>query len=283
MSIPKVLAIHDMSCVGKAALTVILPILAACGVEAVPLPTAILSNHLAFPHVEKFDFTSYMHAFMNVWSQNQTTFHAIYSGYLASPKQIQIVEDAISRYKIKKSIIMIDPVMGDKGKLYKGYEHDMVLGMKHLISYADIIKPNYTEACFSCDIPEESTKIPTENTTNILFENLRKKVHNLIITSIPTSNQMFRNIFWDGDKGEKGEVSFPLIPVKTYGTGDIFSSIIIAASLKQIPLSKAVAIATDFLNEVIKFTWEEKSNPLEGICFEQELSKLIQSMKQEDI
>ena len=107
MSIPKVLAIHDMSCVGKAALTVILPILAACGVEAVPLPTAILSNHLDFPHVEKFDFTSYMHAFMNVWSQNQTTFHAIYSGYLASPKQIQIVEDAISRYKIKKSIILI--------------------------------------------------------------------------------------------------------------------------------------------------------------------------------
>ena len=161
MRIPKVLAIHDISCAGRASLTVILPVLAACGIEAIPLPTAVLSNHLAFSHVSSLDFTPYMQSFMDAWDRNGISFDGIYSGYLASPEQVYVVKEAIKRYG-GRIPVMIDPAMADHGRFYSGQNTEMVEHMRHLIRRAHVIKPNYTEACFLAGVSCDKNVIPDE-------------------------------------------------------------------------------------------------------------------------
>jgi pyridoxine kinase len=279
--IPKVLSIHDMSCNGRASLTVILPILAACGVQGVPLPTAIFSSHLAFPHVKSVNFTPYMKEFMDMWDQNHIHFDAIYSGYLASPEQITVVEEAIRRYGKEAALVVVDPAMADRGKLYSGYHEDMVEAMRKLVCHADLIKPNYTEAAFLTGRTCEEGHIPDEDEITTLIKELSLMAPEVVITSIPASDGKFLNISFDRETGEKREMLYPSIPMATYGTGDIFSAILTAARLRHIPLSRAMELATVFLLEVTASTWRSGADPLEGMLFEPRLPELSRKIKEE--
>lgn len=277
--IPKVLAIHDMSCFGRASLTVAIPVLSALGMEAVPLPTAILSSHLAFPSVEKVDFTPYMKAFMDAWDRSHISFDAVYSGYLATPGQIEIVKDAIGRYAKENAPVIVDPAMADKGKLYRGNDMDMVSAMKELINHATLIKPNYTEACFLTGKEYSEDHIPESSEIDEIMGILAESAPEVVITSIPQGKGKYRNISFDRKTGEKHEMVYPAIPMKTYGTGDIMSSILTAGRLKGMPLGKAMDTATVFLLENIARAWRAGADPLEGIPFEKSLVDLAGKME----
>ena len=144
VAVPRVLTIQDMSSIGRCALTVMIPIISALPSQAVPLATAVLSNHLEYPHYEFVDLSAHMRDFMDCWDKNEIDFHAIISGFLASPEQIHLVEEAINRFASNGQMVIVDPAMADDGRLYSIYTPDMVVAMRQLVSKAHIVKPNYT-------------------------------------------------------------------------------------------------------------------------------------------
>ena len=142
----KIAAIHDLSGYGRASLTVAIPILTHMGFQVCPLPTAILSAHSEYKDFRSLDLTDYMESFIAHWKELQLQFDAIYTGYLASVKQMGIVSDFFAHFKNGQNFILVDPVLGDHGELYSSMTPDMVEGMRKLCSQAKVITPNLTEA-----------------------------------------------------------------------------------------------------------------------------------------
>ena len=145
-SVKRVAAIHDLSGFGRASLTAIIPILSSMGVQVCPLPTAILSNHTGgFDTFSFVDFTDHMQDYIDHWKELNIDFDCIYSGFLGSERQIEIVSGFIDDFGTKDNMVVIDPVLGDNGNLYSTMDQGLVEGMKHLVTKADIITPNFTE------------------------------------------------------------------------------------------------------------------------------------------
>ena len=147
----KIAAIHDLSGFGRSSLTMIIPILSHMQLQVCPLPTAILSTTTEFPDFHFHDLTNEMIKIAEHWGELNLKFEAIYSGFLGSDRQIDIVRDFIDKFRQKDQLIVVDPVLGDNGKLYPSITSKMVAGMRSLISKADIITPNISEALFLLD------------------------------------------------------------------------------------------------------------------------------------
>ena len=153
---------------GRVSLTVVIPILSSMGFQVCPLPTAILSNHTQYPDFTFLDLTDEMPRIIAEWKRLEVEFDAIYTGYLGSPRQIQIVSDFIRDFRRKDSLTVIDPVLGDNGKLYSNFNESMVVEMQHLVTHADVITPNLTELFYLLDRPYKES-----NTDQELKEYLR--------------------------------------------------------------------------------------------------------------
>lgn len=156
--VKKIAAVHDLSGAGRVSLTVVIPILSSMGFQVCPLPTAVLSSHTQYPHFSFLDLTDEMPKIISEWKQLGVQFDAIYTGYLGSPRQIQIVSGFIDDFRQSDSLVMIDPVLGDNGKLYTNFDEQMILEMRHLIRKADVITPNMTELFYLLDKPYKSGK-----------------------------------------------------------------------------------------------------------------------------
>ena len=141
----RVVAVHDLSCMGRVSLMAVVPILSSMGLEVCPLPTALLSCHTQYPEFTFLDLTVEMKRIIANWKSQGFRFNAFYTGYLGSPEQVQIVEDLIRDFRRPTDLTVVDPVLGDNGKLYKGMNEEMVNQMRGLIRLADVITPNMTE------------------------------------------------------------------------------------------------------------------------------------------
>jgi pyridoxine kinase len=150
-STPRLIAVHDLSGIGRVSLTSVIPILSSMGIQVCPLPTAVLSSHTQYKDFYKVDLTNHLQPIIDHWKRLELNFDAIYSGYLASAEQVEIVEKLINTFRKKHMLIVVDPVMGDNGKRYTSLGSDLVGEMKRLIGKADIITPNLTEAAFLLD------------------------------------------------------------------------------------------------------------------------------------
>ena len=148
MAIPKVAAIHDLSGLGKCSLTAAIPILAVCGVQAVPMPTAVLSNQTAFESYTGADLSIYMPMIAEEWKKRRAEFQGIFTGYLSSEQEVKWVEGFIDEFRKEDTLILVDPVLGDEGKFYRGFGDEMCCAMRNLCKKADVITPNLTEALF---------------------------------------------------------------------------------------------------------------------------------------
>ena len=159
---PRVAAVHDMSGLGRCSLTVALPVLSAMGAQCCPLPTAVLSAHTAFPasHLATFlDLTAEMERMLLHWRKLHVSFDAIYSGFLGSEQQIGILHRLLSEFRRKETLVLVDPVMGDHGKVYRTYTPEMCRLMGELAAGADLITPNLTEAAIL--LGEDYSSVPT--------------------------------------------------------------------------------------------------------------------------
>ena len=154
--VKRVAAVHDLSGAGRVSLMAVIPILSSMGIQVCPLPTAVLSAHTQYPHYSFLDLTEEMKRIIESWEKLDMKFDTFYTGYLGSPQQVQIVENFISKFRRPQDMVVVDPVLGDNGNLYKGITEDMVTEMKKLIKYADVITPNMTEVFKLLDMEYKS-------------------------------------------------------------------------------------------------------------------------------
>ena len=275
----RILTIQDISCVGKCSLTVALPIISACGVETAVLPTAVLSNHTAFSDFTFRDLTDDLEAITNEWKRQQFSFDALYTGYLGSFRQLNIVKDIFKQFKTKDNFILVDPVMADHGKLYKGFDEKFARSMTELCKNADIIVPNLTEASFMLSIPYVGT-----NYDKTYIENVLKRLTNLgcqkaVLTGISFESGKLGVYGYDKEKDEYFSYYREHLPQTFHGTGDIFASTLCGALSNNKTFDDALKIAVDFTVESIKKTIENENHNWYGVDFENTLPYLIDKLK----
>ena len=276
MSTKRVLAIHDMCSFGRCSLTAAIPVISAMGFQVCPFPTALFSNNLTYGDFTFSDFTPHMKEFMNKWTQLGFSYDAIYSGFLADADQIALVEEAIQRFSKQDGLIVVDPAMADDGKLYPVFKPDIVTEMKHLISHATVITPNFTEACLLLDIPYPK-EAPSNKTILQLCQQLSDNgPKSIVITSVPSTDDTIKIVSYDANTASYDECVVSRIPFSTCGTGDLFTSVLTGSLLNGMTLHHAVQKAADFLAYAIHYTYESGSDYREGVQVEPCLAHLME-------
>ena len=275
----RVVAIHDISCVGRCSLTVALPILSAAGLDTGILPTAVLSTHTGgFSGFTYRDLSSDIRPISQHWQSLGLEFDAIYSGFLGSYSQIDLVTEFFAAFKTEDNIILVDPVMGDHGELYSIYSEEMVKGMIRLCSKADIICPNMTEAAFM--LGEEYRKGPY---TEEYIETILKRLGELgaptvVLTGVSFQPDSLGAAVYNTETDEISYVFAKYIEGVFHGTGDIFGSTLLAARMNGFSTRDALQIAVDYTLECIKKTVELQQERRYGVCFERAIPYLLKRL-----
>ncbi|MCI9147375.1 MAG: pyridoxamine kinase [Hungatella sp.] len=273
----KVAVINDMTGFGRCALAVALPVISKLKVQCCPVPTAILSNHTAYPSCYFDDYTEHMEAYIGEWKKLDLTFDGIGTGFLGSRRQIAIVKEFIQNFCREDTIVMVDPIMGDNGKAYATYTKDMCAEMKLLAACGDIVTPNVTEGCILADMPyHEGTW--KEGELLFMAERIAETgPGKVVITGIPQGSYI-GNFCYDKTDG-KGSTKYVLKRTKQVGasrcgTGDIFSSIILADAVNKVELEQSVKRAADFIKDCIRESIRMEVPLTDGVCFEEVLHRL---------
>ncbi|MCC8122295.1 MAG: pyridoxamine kinase [Oscillospiraceae bacterium] len=277
---PKVAAIHDISGYGRCSLTVALPTLAAMGVQCCPMPTAYLSAHTAFPpsaHAVFLDLSDQMAQTAAHWTELHAQFDAIYSGFLGSARQADLLADFISCFRRGgETLVLVDPVMGDNGKPYRTYTPELCRKMRTLAALADVITPNLTEAAILLDQPYSSMPTDRAGLEALLTALSLGGKRSVVLTGVSLA---------DGSIGSAclerthGEISFHMSKEETgyfHGTGDLFASVLLGGLLRGECLGDATARAVSFVQTCIAHTLRMGAPVLEGVVFEPLLGALAQ-------
>lgn len=276
---PRVAAIHDLSGFGRCALTVIIPALAVMGIQPVPMPTALLSTHTGgFSGFTFLDLTSEMQKISDHWHHLGITFDAVYSGFLGSGAQCDVVGDFIKRFRGEDTVVLVDPVMGDDGSLYSTVTAEITNGMLKLVSVADIITPNVTEAKIILGIENiggEDSQILNETQITAYLEALAALgPREVVITGIQIGGDIVSASLEKG--GSPVLCAHPRIASGYPGTGDLFASVLLGRRLKGDSLAAASEAASCFVYDVIDGSADSGQPVRDGILLEKYLYKLIQ-------
>ncbi|MDR0818671.1 MAG: pyridoxamine kinase [Oscillospiraceae bacterium] len=270
----RVLTIQDISCVGRCSLTVALPILSAAGLETAILPTAVLSTHTGgFEGYTYRDLTGDITPITAHWKSLGLDFSAIYTGYLGSFEQLELVSAIFDELKAPGGAILIDPVMGDNGTLYGGFTPEFAKGMAKLCSKADVIVPNLTEASFMLGVPYVGEKYDETYVEGLLKSLLELGCKNAVLTGISFEPNRLGIAAYDGS-----DVSYYFtnrIDGYYHGTGDIYASAFLAYYERTGDLLEAAAKAADFTLSCIEKKLETEGEARYGVPFELCLGKLI--------
>lgn len=270
----RIVTIQDISCVGKCSLTVALPIISAMGIETAVIPTAVLSTHTAFKNFTYRDLTGDLPKIAKHWKQEKFNFDGIYTGYLGSIEQIDILKEFFKQFKTPDNFIFIDPVMADNGKLYAGFDEKFVKEMKELCKMADIIVPNLTEASYMLE--KEYKEIYSEQEIkDILIElsNLGPKY--VVLTGVSFKDNKLGVMSYNKETNEFFTYFKEKIPAKYHGTGDIFASTLVGAITNNNTLEEGLKIAVDYVWETINDTYKTNKKDAYGVNFETKIPYLI--------
>lgn len=270
--VKKVATINDLSGIGRCSLTAAIPVLSALGVQCCPFPTAVLSNQTEFDKFTFLDITDEMIRYKETWNELGINFDCIYSGFLGSEKQIDIVLNFVQEKE--KVLTVVDPVMGDNGTLYDTFTDVMCKKMKRLVSIADIVTPNLTEACILTGEVYDKYGTSNEKVMKIAREIADMGPEKVIITGIIGENKIY-NFAYDKNEDKYFMIESDFNHESYSGTGDIFTSIIIGLLLNGHDLNFSIKNATKFIYNTINFTSKFNTNPKEGIMFELFLKELI--------
>ncbi len=245
----KICCVNDMPGVGKIALSAMVPILSAKGINVSSLPTALVSNTLDFGRFDILDTTEYMDKTVDIWHELGFRFDCISTGFMVNPKQVDIIERLINNQNTNKPLVVVDPIMGDEGKLYNGMNENNVSILRRLSAYADILIPNYTEACFLSNHfykPELS-----QNEADDLIEKVRRLGSKSIVITSAFVDGTSCVIGYDHIQNKNFKIPFESVNVRFPGTGDIFSAVLIADMLNGSSLYCATKHAMDTVKDII--------------------------------
>lgn len=273
----RILTIQDISCVGKCSLTVALPIISAMGVETSILPTAVLSTHTMFQNFTSKDLTDQITPITNHWKNEKIEFAALYTGYLGSFEQIDLMKKLFDDFKTEDNIAFVDPAMADNGKLYPAFDEAFAKHMATLCGKADIIVPNITEACFMTGTEYKETY--DEAYVKDLLQKLTALGAKIsVLTGVGFQEGKTGVMGYDREKEEYYYYAHDKLPVSYHGTGDIFSSTCIGAMANGMDWKDAMQVAADYTAECIRVTLEDPSEPWYGVNFEQAIPYLLKRM-----
>lgn len=266
--------INDLSGFGRCALNVTIPVMSAIGVRVLPAPTAILSNHTGFSDYYFSDLTGGMESYFSAWEKLDLSFDSIYTGFLGSEEQVDIISEFIKKNRRDDTRLFVDPVMGDDGALYPTYTDGLVRRMRNLVHDADIITPNLTEACFLADCDySEMEKATDEKLFDLALHLTQLGAGCAVITGIYRDERV-SNIICDSLTGEISLLSSKCVAGQFCGTGDLFASIVFGYVLKGENVKRAVKRASDFICRAAKLSGKLGVSKTDGIAFEPILKKI---------
>lgn len=276
--------INDLSGFGKCSLTAAIPVISVMGIQACPLPTAVLTAQTGFANYYCDDFTDRMDHFTEEWQKMDVSFDGIYSGFLADAKQIEKVLRFLEVFKEKNTLFLADPVLGDHGKTYDVFSSALLKGMKELTLQADVITPNLTELCLLAG--EDYGKLTDSRQDEDYLEKIQVICHKLLAKAKTEQTFIVTGIIQEKEKGsfvgnmavskmESFYLETPYTGKGFSGTGDLFASVICGSLLSGQSVSEAVKRATYFLQEAIEDASKEKIPRNHGVQFEKYLSRLF--------
>ena len=268
----RIALVNDITGFGRCSVTVELPLISAMKIQACPLPTAILSVHTGFPDHYLDDYTERMAPYIASWEKNGLAFDGICTGFLGSAEQIAIVLDFIRRFKGAGTRVMVDPVMGDYGKLYPSYTQEMCDKMRSLLGVADLVTPNLTEACQLLDIPYPTDGIVTDDELCEMAEALAARGPKQVVITGLHEGDTIKNFLYE--EGKIAIVRAPKIGGDRSGSGDAFAAIVAASLIRGEELKAAVQKAASFISRCLAYALELDLPWNYGLPFEEYLTEL---------
>ena len=274
----RVAAIHDLSGFGKCSLTVALPILSAAGIETSAIPTAILSTHTGGISGYTYrDLTEDMRPVMKHWKSLDIKFDAIYTGFLGSFEQLDIVREFFDAFRQEDNLILVDPVMGDNGRPYRTCTPELRRRMSELAAAADIITPNITEAAMLLEESYPAAPLTRSEAKSMLLRLSHMGPKRVVITGAELAQGGLASLGYDGENGSFWYVPCEYIPVHYPGCGDIYASVLLGAELSGASLPIAMARAAAFTELCVKTTYSYGSDPRYGVMLESVLGSLLKN------
>lgn len=276
MDYKRILTIQDISCVGQCSLTVALPILSACGLETAILPSAVLSTHsVGFRDFTFRDLTEDIPAIRHHWQQEGIRFQAVYTGYLGSARQIEMVQDICQNLLVPGGKKIVDPAMADRGELYPVFDMDFVQEMKKLVGKGDIVLPNITEASLLTDT-EYREEYDEEYICGLVDGIHRLGAGTVVLTGVSYDAQSTGVLV--SEQGKQTYYRHELLDRGCHGTGDVYASSFVGAYMHGKPVPEAARIAADYTLACIKNTLDDPDHWY-GVKFEPVLGELIKALQ----
>lgn len=273
----RALAIHDISCVGRCSLTVALPILSAAGIDTGILPTAVLSTHTGgFTGYTFRDLTEDMMPIAEHWKSLGLAFDAIYTGYMGSFEQIEIVETIIGMFRTEETVVVVDPVMGDNGKLYSHITAEFPAAMRRLCGCADVIVPNYTEAAHMLELDYLEGPYTAAQVEFMMGKLAEIGASYAVLTGVALEPGHLGAAVGDCKSGEVQYAFAPRVAGMYHGTGDVFGSALTAALTDGRSPIEAAQIAANYTQRCVDLTDQLAQENRYGVDFEQALPYLIE-------
>ena len=287
----KIAVIQDLSGLGKCSLTAAIPVISVMGVQAVPLPTAVLSNQTGYPSYYCDDYTEHMEQIMTEWEKRKFSPDGIYTGFLADEEQADKILDFFQRFRTENTMVLVDPVMGDNGNAYGIYTEGLREKMLQLVGNAHVITPNLTEALLLLYGKEGMEKryaslLELDGRKRLeqigkIGEQLKKEygLQAAVITGVESQAELCVHQMGNlvVENGHSSWCFAPKIGGSYSGTGDLFASVLSAGLVKEMSMMSCVELAVNFLSKAIAQTVQEGTDRNDGVCFEAYLGELCKS------
>ena len=287
----KIAVIQDLSGLGKCSLTAAIPVISVMGVQAVPLPTAVLSNQTGYPSYYCDDYTEHMEQIMTEWEKRKFSPDGIYTGFLADEEQADKILDFFQRFRTENTMVLVDPVMGDNGSAYGIYTEGLREKMLQLVGNAHVITPNLTEALLLLYGKEGMEKryaslLELDGRKRLeqigkIGEQLKKEygLQAAVITGVESQAELCVHQMGNlvVENGHSSWCFAPKIGGSYSGTGDLFASVLSAGLVKEMSMMHCVELAVNFLSKAIAQTVQEGTDRNDGVCFEAYLGELCKS------
>ena len=275
----RVVTIQDVSCLGKCSATVALPLISVLGAECSVIPTAVLSTHTMFQGFTFRDLTSDIAGIVEHWKKENFKFDAIYTGYLGSFEQLEIVSGFIDTFKTANTSVIIDPVMADNGKLYPGFTPDFAVAMGKLCGKADVIVPNLTEAAFMLEEPYCGSGYDEAWVKDLLKRLAGLGAKNVVLTGISFAPDQLGFMGYNAEKDEYFSYFHRRLDASFHGTGDIFASTATGAYVQGRSLQESLEIAADYTVECMDITLKNPDHVNYAVEFEKAIPYLVKRMQ----
>ncbi len=268
----RIVVVNDFSGFGRCSLTVSLPIISAMKIQCSALPTAVLSNHTGYDDYFFDDYTDKMKNYYSKWEKLGLRFDGIYTGFLGSVRQVEIINDFIHKFKTENTLVIVDPVMGDNGRTYDTLTKELCIKIRELLPIADVITPNITEACILSGTPYGGEAPDDELVKEVLKKLYTFGCKSVVLTGVRRKD-MLLNFVYDGKNTDT--VSSEITGQERAGTGDVFASVLAGAMMNGDTLKVAVKKAADFTANAVGLSEKMNIPTQDGICFEEILSTII--------